>query len=418
MIPQREGRRILMASRTSSGASNAVIDLTQTSPHPASAHPSNEDEVEQQEEHEDDYDEQQEFIHEHRNGSDNDSDADVNNRHVYHDMNPFLPSSDSEDRHLDSGEDMHSDSDARGSSDARESDGDGSSDDVEVISSNVRPNRTRSRLSSDSVEFISHTRALRSRHRHVYSDAASGRAREQLVLQRLRQRHLQQPSLGSDQDDEDPDAALARRLQEEEYSGVQSSNVEDNVQRLLGILESENADEEDEEDDDDEGGEETELDQDSIPRANNALNDALNDYRAIHRTRHSLLLDASGSSSSRTSTRQTAVRRRGRSSRATGANDDEHDALHAILVGMEWGGGTRGRRGRGRGRGSGAQGIFGASHLGVLGGLIPELYGAGVAYNPANYVADDHFDDSYEVTNATTLCDLCLLAWGSFVSHS
>ncbi|KAI8828216.1 hypothetical protein BJ741DRAFT_429266 [Chytriomyces cf. hyalinus JEL632] len=269
MIPQREGRRILMPPRTSSGASNAVIDLTQTSPNPNAAHPSNEDEREQQEEHEDDYDEQQEFIHEHPNGSDNDSDVDMNNRHVYHDMNPFLHSSDSEDRHLDSGEDVHSDSDARGSSDARESDGDGSSDGVEVISSNERANRTRSRLSSDSDEFVSHTRALRSRHRDVYADAESGRARNQLVLQRLRQRHLQHPSLGSEQDDEDPDAALARRLQEEEYSGVQSSNVEDNVQRLLGILESENVDddnEENEDDHDDEGGEETELDQDCIPR--------------------------------------------------------------------------------------------------------------------------------------------------------
>ncbi|KAI9351323.1 hypothetical protein BDR26DRAFT_929795 [Obelidium mucronatum] len=134
---------------------------------------------------------------------------------------------------------------------------------------------------------------------------------------------------------EDADAELARRLQEEEFSAIQSSNVEQNIQQLFGILDQDSEDE--------------------TPQEHGERTEALE------------LLQ-----------QQQTGRGRPRRSNAT-RNQIHNDAFLAAGPGLTLGG----LRGRGR-------------MYGLMNGLIPDLYGAGVAYNPANYVDDDNFDTSYE----------------------
>ncbi|KAJ3065453.1 hypothetical protein HDU99_004161, partial [Rhizoclosmatium hyalinum] len=207
-------------------------------------------------------------------------------------------------------------------------------------------------------------------------------------------------------DEEDPDEALARRLQEEEYAALQSNNMvtpQQNIQQLFGILHPDESEDEDA----------------PVPP-----NLQLDDYRTRQRLRELERQEAlemaqqaamaaaaarrGGIRATRATSRVSApsrgvATRRGRRTRGQLFEDDDedeedgvaaggfpfHDGLPPGLAGMLYGGafGLQGHRLMGRGGGSAGN---------ALHGLIPELYGAGVAYNPGNYVDDDNFDTSYE----------------------
>ncbi|KAJ3065346.1 hypothetical protein HDU98_011277 [Podochytrium sp. JEL0797] len=162
---------------------------------------------------------------------------------------------------------------------------------------------------------------------------------------------------------EDADAEFARRLQEQEYAAIQSSNVQHNIHQLYGIMNQ---------------GDDSE-DDDYRPHYRPAppVDGQMEDYRLQHRLHELELLEEAEQAAEAAA----AARRGGRRGRGRG-----------------------GGRGRGRAGGNpmalfGMNGVgagFRGGRGGLMSGLIPELYGAGVAYNPANYVDDDNFDASYE----------------------
>ncbi|KAI8607273.1 hypothetical protein BC830DRAFT_1175495 [Chytriomyces sp. MP71] len=208
-----------------------------------------------------------------------------------------------------------------------------------------------------------------------------------------------EPQLANSPDTEpedDSDLTLARRLQEEEYQVLQSSNVEENVQRLFGILQ----------DGDEEGPQPlipSDDDSSEDGTIQNVFTSALSEYRESQRARHlESHLDAAEA--------RVASTRRSRR-RALPASDDDDDdewALRALMGASGDGGAgvsvrsSRGRPARGRrGRGARSDGedqlvrmefgaLFGAGGHerpwlppvggrglmnGVMAGLIPELFG-------------------------------------------